>query len=287
MYSADKNNSKAASPMYQPSYGNASLSPHKASSALFLCGFFLVSLVTEVSAQNLFEQGKQFYEQRAEGAEGFQADPQPINSSIDALEKALHNDIEPEKSASYLLRAYYFKAMFTGLSEDKQQAIYEKGRELGEKMEKRFPKSVPIKFWYSANLGRWADVHGFIKAATSGIAKKLRRITKEIIDLNPRYEGGGGYRILAQVHFHTPKIPLLMGWPSDKKAKKLVAKAMEVNPNHPTNRMLYAQLLLEFDQTDKAEEHIRYILNSEIRDSHIIEDRYLKYRCRKLLKEHF
>ncbi|WP_171032910.1 tetratricopeptide repeat protein [Fodinibius saliphilus] len=271
--------------MYNRSHCIISAFPCPLVSPIFLCAILLTSFVSELTAQNLFQQGKEFYDQRAEGAEGFRADPQPINKSIDALQQAIQKNIELKKSASFLLRAYYFKAMFTDLSEDKQKDIYDKGRELGEKMNQQFPKSAPIKFWYGANLGRWADVHGFIKASTSGIAKKLRRLSKEIIELDPRYEAGGGYRILAQVHFYTPKIPLLIGWPSDEKAKELVEKAMEINPDHPTNRMLYAQVLLEFNQDSKAKNHLKYILNKKIRPDHIIEDRYLKYRSRKLLKE--
>lgn len=253
----------------------------------FVWGLFLLLPLTELAAQNSFEKGKQLYEQRASGADSLQADPTNITKAIEAFNQSLKQNINPEQSAAYLLRSYYFKGMFTGLSEDQQQEIYDKGRTLGEKMMERFPNSVPIKFWYGANLGRWADVYGFVRAATSGIAKKLRRISEDIIEQNPEYQGGGGYRILAQVHFHSPSIPLVMSWPSKDKALELGGKAMEVSADHPANRILYAQILLELNRHDEAQKNFQQILDMAPRETHIVEDRYIKHRSRQLLNEHF
>jgi len=252
-----------------------------------LCGFILAMLHGHAVAQNPYEQGLKYYKLRSAHADSFRADSGNINKAIEAFQTALDQNIQPEQSVAYLLQSYYFKAMYTGMSKEQQKAIYDKGFSLGERMMERFPKSVPIKFWYGANVGRWADVHGFVQAATNGIAKKLRQVCKDIIKLDPTYQGGGGYRILAQVHFHSPNIPLIMGWPSDDRALELVEKAMEVAPDHPTNRMLYAQILLEFNRDEEARKQLEYILDAEPRSTHLVEDRYLKYRSRKILREEF
>ena len=254
---------------------------------LFMLAGIVFASVTDLVGQNAFEEGKGWYEQRAAKADSFLADSENINKAIEALKEALNNDINPEQSAIYLLQSYYFKGMFTGMSEDQQKETYNKGRELGEEMMKKFPDSVPIKFWYGANIGRWAAVHGFLSAATNGIAGKLRRVCKDIIELDPKYQGGGGYRILAQVHFHSPNIPILMGWPSDEKALELVEEAMKIAPDHPTNRMLYAQILLEFDRNEEAREQLRFILDNPPRPGYTVEDRYLKHRSKQLIDEHF
>jgi tetratricopeptide (TPR) repeat protein len=237
--------------------------------------------------QSTFERGKKFYRQRDANADSFKANPTNINRAIELFEAALDQDIKPKESAAYLLRSYYFKAMFTGLSENQQKDIYDKGRRLGEQMIERYPDSVPIKFWYAANIGRWADVHGFIKAATNGISKKLRRVCEQIIEKNPQYQGGGGYRILAQVHFYSPHIPLVMGWPSKDKALELVQKTLEVASDNPTNNMLYANILIEFDRNEKAKELLHEIRRMTPRASHTVEDRYVQYRSQKLFDEHF
>lgn len=247
----------------------------------------LVFSCSRLVAQNAFERGRKFYDQRAANSHSMRADPTNIDRAISAFNEALDNNINTEGSAIYLLRSYYFKGMFTGQSDEQQKEIYDKGRRLGEKMIEKFPKSVPIKFWYGANVGRWADVHGFVQAATHGIAKKLRRICNEIIELDPKYQGGGGYRILAQVHFYSPNIPIVMGWPSNDKALELIEKAMEIAPEHPTNRMLYAQILLEFDRKEEAKKQLQYILDMKPRPTHTVEDRYLKHRSRQLLEKHF
>jgi tetratricopeptide (TPR) repeat protein len=257
------------------------------SSAIYFVITFSLVLFSESAGQNIFENGKTYYKQRDVNADSFRADPEMINKAINAFEKSLDQNINPEESASYLLQAYYFKGMFTGMPEEEQKEIYEKGRSLGEKMMDKFPNSVPIKFWYSANIGRWAKVHGFLKAATSGVAKKLRRVCKDIIELDRDYQGGGGYRILAQVHYHAPNIPILMGWPSDEKALELIENAMEIAPDHPTNRMLYAEILLEFDRDEEAKKQLQFILDMEPRPTHTVEDQYLKHRSRLLFDQYF
>lgn len=265
----------------------SSISLHKSTATIALWGLFVAISFTDAMGQSDFNRGKKFYEQRHANADSFKADPTNINQAIDHFETALEQHEKQKETVIYLLRSYYFKGMYTGLSQERQKDVYEKGRYLGEKMIERYPESVPIKFWYAANIGRWADVHGFLKSATNGISKKLRRLCEDIIARDPEYQGGGGYRILAQVHFYSPNIPLIMGWPSKEKALGLVQKALEVDPNHPTNRMLYANILLEFDRYNEAKEQLNIISRMTPRDSHVIEDRYVKHRSDKLFKEHF
>lgn len=254
---------------------------------LLLSIFVLAIFTTDSPAQNAFEKGKKYYEMRAVGADSFRADPININKAISEFDTALKNGTNPEMAAAYLLRSYYFKGMFTEQSDDQKKEIFEKGRSLGEKMIKKYPKSVPIKFWYGANLGRWANVYGFVKSATNGIASTLRKVSKDIIKLDPEYQGGGGYRILAQVHYYSPNIPVLLGWPSDDKAMKLVKKALNIAPDYPSNRMLYAELLMEFDRNSEAEKELREILDMEVRPDYKVEDLFVKHRCRMLLQNNF
>lgn len=237
--------------------------------------------------QGSFEEGVKWYEQRAAEADSFRAKPEYINNAIDAFEQALQEDDHYEQAGLYLLKSYYFKGMFLGLDKSEEKDVFDKGRDVGEKLEERFPKAVEIKFWYAANIGRWANVHGFVSSATSGVAKTLRSLCEEIISLDKEYQGGGGYRILAQVHFHSPKIPILMGWPSDKKALELVKKAMDIAPAHPTNRLLYAELLMNFDRYEEARKHLEYLLEFQPRPDALIPDRYVKHRALQLLKENF
>ncbi|MGM0546400.1 MAG: tetratricopeptide repeat protein [Bacteroidota bacterium] len=249
--------------------------------------FFVVGISTDLAAQNLFKDGKKLYEQRHANANSYQADSTNINKAIGLLQAALEKNIKPEESAIYLLRSYYFKGVFTDLPQNQQKEVFRKGRALGEKMMDRFPDSVPIKFWYAANVGRWADVHSFARAATSGISKKLREVCEDIITNDSTYQGGGGYRILAQVHFYSPNIPIIMGWPSKDKAFELIKKAMKIDPNHPSNRVLYAQLLLEFDQKKDARDELLMLNRMTPRETHIVEDRYVRHRADQLLEEHF
>ena len=255
-------------------------------SLLFLATVFL-NPAAPAAQESSYEKGLSWYEQRAAEADSFRAHPKYINNAIDAFEQALEKNIRYEKSGLYLLKSYYFKGMFTDIDKNEQKDVFGKGRDLGEKLEDRYSESAEIKFWYAANMGRWAKVHGFVAAATGGVAKKVRNMGEEIIDLDKEYQGGGGYRILARAHFHSPKIPLLMNWPSDEKAMELVKEAMDIAPEHPSNRLLYAQLLMSFDRNEEAREHLEYIRQIEPRPDYLIPDRYVKHRAEKALNEKF
>lgn len=248
---------------------------------------FAVHPICVQAQSNSFQEGMKWYEQRAAEADSFRADPKYINNAIEAFENAYDEGHNSAQTGLLLLKSYYFKGMFLGLEEGQQKDIYDKGRDLGEKLVDRYPDAVEIKFWYAANLGRWAKVHGFMAAATSGVAKKVRRLGEEIIELDKQYQGGGGYRILAQAHFHSPKIPILMGWPSDEKALELVKKAMNIAPEHPTNRLLYSEILISFDRKQEARRHLEHIMDMEPRPDFLIPDRYVKYRARQLLQQNF
>lgn len=254
---------------------------------LLIVGVFPLLFSPPIQAQDLFERGKKFYEQRHAEADSFRAHSTNINRAIEIFKESLQQNTKPEQSATYLLRSYYFKGMYTGLSDNEKKEIYQKGRDFGEKMMERFPNSVPIKFWYAANIGRWADVHSFARAATSGVSKKLRRICEDIIENDPQYQGGGGYRILAQVHFYSPHIPIVMGWPSNERALELTEKSLAVDSNHPSNRILYAQILLELDQREEARKQLYKLQQMRPRPSHTVEDHYVQHRGRQLLEEHF
>jgi len=256
-------------------------------STLILSGILLLSPFSVLKAQNSFELGKKFYQERSAHADTFRADPTNINKAIKAFNESLSKHNHAIESAIYLLKSYYFKGMYVNMPQKEQKEIYDKGADLGEQWLKKYPQSVGIKFWYAALLGHWAKIHGFVASATHGISEKLRRISKDIIRIDSTYQGGGGYRILAQVHFYSPKIPFFMSWPSDDKALKLIKKAMKIAPDNPTNRMLYAQVLIEFDRYEEAKEHLQFILDMNLRSTHIVEDRYLKYRSRQLLKKNF
>ena len=78
-----------------------------------------------------------------------------------------------------------------------------------------------------------------------------------------------------------------MGWPSDKKALELVEKAMDIAPGHPTNRLLYSEILLSFDRKQEARKHLEHIMEMEPRPDFVIPDRYVKYRAEQILKGSF
>lgn len=251
-----------------------------------ITAFFLSGDRTD-EPDNHFQKGVEYYKKRATEADSFSARHTTIDSAIFHLQLALKHKQQSKQASAFLLKSYYFKGMYTNLSESDQKELFEQGRLFGNKVKNKYPESVPILFWYGANIGRWASTHGFLASAKQGIAGKLRDVCHDIISLDSTYQGGGGYRILAQVHYHAPYIPVFLNWPSDKKAYRLITKAMNIAPDHPTNRMLYAEILLEFDEDEKARKQLKFLRNFDPRSDNLVEDRFIKYRAEQLYTEHF
>ncbi|MDZ7690754.1 MAG: tetratricopeptide repeat protein [Balneolaceae bacterium] len=78
-----------------------------------------------------------------------------------------------------------------------------------------------------------------------------------------------------------------MGWPSDEKALELVEKAVEIAPQHPTNLLLHAQLLLEFNRSEEARTQLETILSLDPRPDFLVEDRYVQHRAQELMNSAF
>lgn len=257
--------------------------------------FFLILFVSPIlfgpppvhsmdSNSNPLEEGIQWFNQRASGAQNDQAQPEPINKAITKLEQAI-DDNPSETAAVYLLRSYYFKGTFVPQSQSEKEDVLAKGKRLGETMIDTFPRSVGIHYGYTANLGRWAEVYGTLSAAQEGVAGTIRNECNRMIELDPTYEHGGPYRILGLVYHDAPYIPFFLTWPSNNEAIKYLEKSLDVAPNDPANNYQYARVLHAKGETDRALDRLNDVLEMEPRTDYLLEDRRTIADARDLKKK--
>lgn len=250
--------------------------------------WLIISLFCSVGvAQSSFQNGQNWYQQRAVQADSFRVAPNNINKAIQAFEESIKVNYRTKESAINLLKALYFKGMHADISDDKRKKAFDRGRQWGEKMIREYPKSVALRYWYGLNLRQWDQMHNLWQTTIDRTDGKLRDVGRKIIELDSTYRGGGGYRLLAKVHFETPGIWLIKGWPSNDKALTLIQKAVKVAPNLPANRLFYAQMLLHFGRKAEAKTQLLHLTDNNPRPSHLAEDRRAQYRAEKMLKKHF
>ena len=251
--------------------------------AWLIIGFFCSAGV----AQSSFESGQNWYNQRSAQADSFHVDPTNINKAIRAFEESIKVNYRIRSSAINLLKSLYFKGMFADISEDKQKEAFDRGRQWGEKMIQEYPKSAALRYWYGLNLRQWDRMHNLWQTTIDRTDKKLRDVGRKVIELDSTYQGGGGYRLLAKVHFETPSIWLVKGWPSNDRALELIRKAVKVAPNLPANRLFYAHMLIHFGRKAEAQTQLQHLKDSDPRPSQLVEDHFTQFRAQKIIEKHW
>ena len=215
--------------------------------------------------------GEQWYDKRAEGANGAAASPDPINKAIAYYESA-YSQSSTESSAVSLLRCYYFKGSFVPMTIDEQKTLFSKGTTMGEEALKRFPKSAGVRYWLAALWGKWAKVYGAVPAAKQGVADRIRTLSESLIRLDPNYNEAGGYLILGMVHLHTPYIPFFLTWSSDKTALENIRKAAQLAPTI-SNNLCLANALIKAGNDSEALVLLKKIRQMQPRAEKLVEDR--------------
>lgn len=246
------------------------------------------------------DQGDLAYLHRSDGRNGDVASSGEIDKALKSYQIALSRDQEDADSRWKYLRATYFKAEYTGLSDRKKAALYERAMPVSDEaitLEKlkagRIAHKRPVEiepeqigkalkgdgtagevfFWSGVMWGQWALAHGKLAAAREGAAEKIRDDARIAIGIDPDLEEGGGYRVLGRLNTESPRIPFLTGWISRESAVENLRKAVAIAPGNFVNQFYLAEALYRFTtQRDEAVANLRRLLADTPHPDHLIED---------------
>ena len=227
----------------------------------------------------LVAEADKWYLRRQEGRVGLKASAGPINQAIAGYDKATA-DPHYVEARWKLMRALYFKGVYTGLDDDSRKAVFEKARRIGDdaiailnsSLEERGIKGLveygpdfiagnlkhradaaPTFYWAAVCLGQWALSVGKVEAARKGVADKIRDYGATVVGIDPEFEDGGGYRIVGRLNDQAPWIPFVTGWVSREDALKYLRLALQVNGRNFANRHFLAEALYRGDEKQQAE----------------------------------
>ncbi len=235
-----------------------------------------------IFSQNLNE-GKKFYQDRANGSVGLQAKSEPIDSAIREFEKASKLPATALEAGVYLLRSYYYKGEFAALEMEKKKEIFKKGKLIGESLIEKYPKSAPAHYWYLVNLGSWAQVYGTIAAAREGVADLMKKHSEIIIELDEKYMDGGGYFMLGAVHLKSPYIPFILSWPSNKLAVKYLEKALSQGGKTSLQTVYLARALFKEGREKEAKDLLTNLVLKPLSLENKVEDLKNKLEAEDLI----
>ena len=246
---------------------------------LYLLFLISISMCSEL------ENGITAYNKRADGSDGIIAQSKNINKAIRHFERAMKIDALEEEAADYLLRCYYYKGTFVLSDEDARKAEYNKGKSLAEKMIAKYPNSAALRFRYLTCLGKWAEVYGIFAAAKEGVADLMKEHSEKIIELDPKYENGGGYFMLGAVHFKSPYIPFILSWPDNDDAIIWLRKAFRTGAAIPVQKTYLAKALYKDKQEDEAIRLVREVISTPPDPDYLVEERFEIEEAKALLED--
>ncbi len=248
-------------------------------------GFCCVAFPGHAVAQDLFSEGKKYYEKRAEGATGLIAKPENINTAIADLEKAYALGTNLEETGAYLIKCYNYKGRFVCSSNADKKAVFEKGKFLGEALLKKYPNSASVLYEYICVLGLWANEIGALKAGWDGVIGKMKSNTEKLIAVDRTYSFCAGERILGLLYLKAPYIPLVLTWPDNEDALIYLEKSVKCYPADFGNVFYYAEVLHKNKQVEKAKEYMKKVIGMTPRSELYLEDLKFKKDAEKILLE--
>jgi len=247
---------------------------------LFFAPLLILLLVTFAGAQDLLTVADSLYELRDADADmtTLLTDPANIDQALETYQTAvdLLTGAEKEEALWKLLRCYWYKGEFTTDDKDEKKKIFSKGIEVAYQYHDEF-LDYPGNTLYLAILwGVWAEAYGKLNAAKEGAAGKIRDLCETVIKLDPEFNDAGGYRILGRLHYKSPKIPLILGWPSKKKAVIYLEDAYEIAPWSLYTQLYLAEALHKRDQEARAIQMLKDLLTVEETVHGKLEDARIK-----------
>jgi hypothetical protein len=144
-----------------------------------------------------------------------------------------------------------------------------------------------MHFWAAVAWGEWALVRGKLTAARQGAGGRIRDLAQTVVDLDPAFEQGGGYRILGRLHDQSPRIPFVTGWVSHEKSVVYLRQALALGPQNTVNQVFLAEAILEHDRAhrDEARALLQRCASAPPRPEFLVEDAHYAELSRRLLAQ--
>lgn len=124
------------------------------------------------------------------------------------------------------------------------------GMELAEKAIAIDPNCVEAHFWNGSNMGSFGEAKGILKSLF--LVKPVRKEMNEVIRIDPKFQGGAGYRVLGIVDY---KVPGFAGGSRDRAIENL-NKAFSIDPNNFFTYYYLAEYFSTINEFGKAKEYL-------------------------------
>jgi len=242
-------------------------------------------------AQDGLALGDAAWERRAEGDDhDGKAAPGSIGEAIRAYESAVAAAPRALLPRWKLVRALYFSADFASASVDEERAQLDRATAAADAARPLLGSAsardaAAAHFWSAIAWGAWSQRHGLLAAVREGVMNRVHDDALAVVELEPTFEEGGAYRLLARLHASLPRIPLLSGWVDRAQALPAIERALAIAPRHLGNRLLFALTLLDVapERREEALSVLESLAMAEPRPEQRVEEFSIRRTARERL----
>ena len=252
---------------------------------ILLLSFILLSKTTLAQYSNNLQKAIDLFNNRANGAMGLTPKSEIIEESINMLEKEMSIPNQQEKAGLYYLLSLNFKARFVCKKEQEKKIILEHAIKIGKVLKDNYPNNGPICFEYIVSVGLLGEISGVIKSINDGVVNKMKTNSEKLIAIDSLHNNGAGWKVLGVLNYRVPNLGIIFSWPSVKKSKELLQKALKYFPNDIANNFFYAEALIENNEKEIAKVYYNNLLKLEIRKDNYLEDLDFKTKTVLLLQK--
>ncbi|WP_372957410.1 tetratricopeptide repeat protein [Marinobacter sp.] len=162
--------------------------------------------------------------------------------------------------------------------DDKEQA-FEALAGQAETLTARYPDRAEALIWRAIVLSTWAGEKGGLGAL--GLVKEARRHLEQAIDIDDRALDGSAYTSLGSLYYQVPGWPI--GFGDDDKARRLLQKALSINPDGIDPNFFFADYLIEQGEEERARQYLERALSAPDRPGRALADKGRRQEARDRL----
>jgi tetratricopeptide (TPR) repeat protein len=164
-----------------------------------------------------------------------------------------------------------------GEREKRYEALADKARRLAT----AHPERADAQVWDGIVLSSLAGEKGGLGAL--GLVKEARARYEAALEIEPTVLAGSAYNSLGVLYYKVPGWPL--GFGDKDKARALLQKALEINPDGIDPNFFYGEFLLETGDRAGALSHLQRALNAPARPGRQVADAGRREEVRALIEK--
>ncbi len=176
-----------------------------------------------------------------------------IDRAVENYKAAFDADKANEKLLYKYAKALDFKYRYlTATAEEKKVKYEELSREF-EPLGATMSKTKEFNYVMALMWARRGDVTpNVLEAAKEGVADKIKGYAEALYNQDKTFDNYATCLILGRLHYKSPNIPFILGWPDKNKSKEYLEEIYKARPDDTEARFFLADTYWELGKKDEA-----------------------------------